>query len=51
VGWSIFGVFISIAEKQIHQVVKFRHKKKTVTTNLFTYLYILNHFGWNGDWQ
>jgi hypothetical protein len=25
--------------------------KNTVTTYLSIYLYILNHFGWNGDWQ
>jgi hypothetical protein len=43
-------MFFSIAEKQIQQVVKFHHKN-TVTTYLSTYLYILNHFGWNGDWQ
>ncbi len=45
-----WGCCLQLLKNKLTRLLNFI-TKSTVTTYLSTYLYILNHFGWNGDWQ
>jgi hypothetical protein len=47
---NFLGCFFQLLKNKFTRLLNFI-TKNTVTTYLSTYLYVLNHFGWNGDWQ